>query len=127
MKFVLTITLFLIFLLPLSAQVPAPVSQDTGETIVMTDAEKSSSDSTEEKPEYLSGEKHSVTIPSAKRPKKGDGDKISELDSGDTEEDKKKRRDTIRFGLESEIEELIDELTKKEDVRYADDIYDLFQ
>ena len=127
MKFVLAITLFLIFLLPLSAQVPAPVSQDTGETIVMTDAEKSSSDSDEEKPEYLSGEKHSVTIPSAKRPKKGDGDKISELDSGDTEEDKEKRRDTIRFGLESEIEELIDELTKKEDVRYADDIYDLFQ
>ena len=70
---------------------------------------------------------HQVTVPKAKRPKKGDSEKIAELDNEDTEEDKEKRRDTIRFGLESEIIELIDELTKKEDARYADDIYDLFQ
>ena len=70
---------------------------------------------------------HQVTVPNAKRPKKGDSEKIAELDNEDTEEDKEKRRDTIRFGLESEIIELIDELTKKEDARYADDIYDLFQ
>ncbi|MBQ7158700.1 MAG: HEAT repeat domain-containing protein, partial [Treponema sp.] len=47
--------------------------------------------------------------------------------SGDTEEEKEKRRDTIRFGLESEIGDLIDELIKKADVRYVDDVYDLFQ
>ena len=68
-----------------------------------------------------------VTIPSAKRPKPADSQKVSELDGEDTDEDKEKRRDTIRFGLESEIGDLIGELTQKEDPRYAEDIYDLFQ
>ncbi len=123
------ITILLTFLmLPLMAQVPTPLSQDTGEPIEMFSAEKTPDDGGgEDKPAYLSGERHTVSIPNAKRPKKGDAEKISELDGEDTEEDKEKRRDTIRFGLESEIEELINELTKKEDPRYLDDVYDLFQ
>ena len=109
---------------------PQPVSQDTGQPIEMYSAspEEPDDNQTEENTEkVVSGEKHVVSIPSAKKPKKGDSEKISELDNEDTEEDKEKRRDTIRFGLESEIGDLIDELVKKEDVRYADDIYDLFQ
>lgn len=34
--------------------------------------------------------------------------------------------DTFKYGLEENISELIDELTKNEDVRFVDDIYDLF-
>lgn len=71
-------------------------------------------------------EPRTVTIPGAKRPKSADAEKVRELDLEDTEADKEKRHDTIRFGLESEISELLSELTKKADPRYADDIYDLF-
>lgn len=71
-------------------------------------------------------ERRTVTIPGAKRPKGADAEKARELDLEDTEADKEKRRDTIRFGLESEISDLLGELTKKADPRYADDIYDLF-
>lgn len=71
-------------------------------------------------------ERRTVTIPGAKRPKGADVEKARELDLEDTEADKEKRRDTIRFGLESEISDLLGELTKKADPRYADDIYDLF-
>ena len=69
---------------------------------------------------------HTVTIPSAKRPKTADADKVRELDGEDTEADKEKRRDTLRFGLESEISDLIGELTNKADSRYASEVYDLF-
>ncbi len=71
-------------------------------------------------------ERRTVTIPGAKRPKGADAEKARELDLEDTEADKEKRRDTIQFGLESEISDLLGELTKKADPRYADDIYDLF-
>ncbi len=44
-----------------------------------------------------------------------------------TEDYVKNSRDTFKYGLEENISELIDELTKNEDMRFADDIYDLFQ
>lgn len=71
-------------------------------------------------------EPRTVTIPGAKRPQRADAEKVRELDLEDTEADKEKRRDTIRFGLESEISDLLGELTKKADPRYADAVYDLF-
>ena len=71
-------------------------------------------------------EPRTVTIPGAKRPQRADAEKVRELDLEDTEADKEKRRDTLRFGLESEISDLLGELTKKADPRSADDVYDLF-
>ena len=112
---------------------PLPVSQDTGQPIEMHNANPDQSADTqseeegEDEEKALSGDKHTVTIPKAKKPKKGDSDKISTLDAEDTEEDREKRRDAIRFGLESEIGDLIDELAKNEDPRYAEELYDLFQ
>ena len=62
-----------------------------------------------------------------KRPKKSsaaDNDKIPEKNSGD--EYVKKTNDVFSFGLESEISEVLDELTKNEDTRFVDHIYDVF-
>ena len=66
-------------------------------------------------------------IPSKKRPKTPDSEKVRELDNADTENSREKNADTLKFGLESEITELLDTLTKNEDVRFTEDVYDLFE
>lgn len=43
-----------------------------------------------------------------------------------TEDYVQNTHDTFKYGLEENISDLIDELTKNEDVRFVDDIYDLF-
>lgn len=71
------------------------------------------------------------TIPSARRPKKPTDDQLEKTAMNDESKDNdayvKKCNDTFLYGLESEISDLIDELTKNEDMRFVDQIYDLFQ
>lgn len=67
-------------------------------------------------------------VPPAKRPQPIDSEK-AELarekdESEDTYEDHK---NTIRYGIPSEISELLDDLIKNDDPRFTDEIYDLFQ
>jgi len=65
-------------------------------------------------------------VPEAKRPKEQDKDKIAELDAND-KDGRKEHSETLRYGMEDDIYELIDKLVKDEDVRFVDDVYDLFQ
>ena len=58
------------------------------------------------------------------RPKKHDSSKNYVDRSKDYE---KKCNDILKYGLEGQITELIDELTKNQDNRFVDGIYDLFQ
>ena len=67
-------------------------------------------------------------IPAAKRPKpidKEKAEKAAEMDESDKDYENKKN--TIKYGLPSEISTLIDELIKNEDPRFAEEIYDVFQ
>lgn len=105
MKYVVMIASFLFLITPVCAQQEEASAEETPSV----------------------SEARAVTIPNAKRPRAADSDKVAELNAEDTDEDAEKRHDTIRFGLESEIGDLIGELTQKEDPRYLDDIYDLFQ
>lgn len=59
-------------------------------------------------------------IPAAKRPRAYEA-------SSDGGEYAQKTRDTLAFGIDSEITELIDELQREDDRRFAGEIYDLFQ
>lgn len=72
-----------------------------------------------------------VQIPAAKRPKKvSSDDKIASSlknSAGNTNEYIQKCQDTFMYGLEPDISKLIDELTKYEDLRFVDEIYDLFK
>lgn len=68
-----------------------------------------------------------TVIPNSKRPKTPDSEKIRDLDNADTENSREKNADTLKFGLEGEITELLDKLTKDEDVRFVEEVYDLFQ
>lgn len=62
--------------------------------------------------------------PADTRPKKHDSSKNYVDRSKDYE---KKCNDILKYGLEGQITELIDELTKNQDNRFVDGIYDLFQ
>lgn len=67
-----------------------------------------------------------VTIPSSKRPKSPDSEKVADLDNTDPEA-REKNPDIIKYGLESDISDLLDTMTKNNDVRFADNVYDLFE
>ncbi len=67
-----------------------------------------------------------VTIPDAKRPKSPDGEKVKDLDNTDPD-GRKNYPDIIKYGLEDDISELLETLTKNKDVRFENEVYDLFQ
>lgn len=69
-----------------------------------------------------------ATIPSSKRPKSMDKTKAEAAAAKDENaETDGKNRDTIKFGMASEIGDLLDNLVKNDDPRYSEEIYDLFQ
>lgn len=65
-------------------------------------------------------------VPEEKRPKTPDDERIKELDSTG-EDNREKNTETLKFGMESDILDLLDELIKNEDVRFVNEVYDLFQ
>lgn len=95
---------------PVEVQNFEPVSLDTGEEIVMKNDER-----------------EKTVIPPKKKPKKPDAERIRELDNTDTENSREKNNDTLKFGLENELTELLDKLTTDEDVRFVDEAYTLFE
>ncbi len=65
-------------------------------------------------------------VPDQKRPQKQDKDKIDKLDE-QFPDDRKTNADTLKYGMEDDIVELMDKLLKNEDVRFVDEVYDLFE
>lgn len=92
------------------------------------ESEVENDDENESKYEYVV---KPVVYPKPKRPKKiSNDDKLASSlrnTTNSSNEYIKKCQDTFKFGLETEISNLIDELTKYEDLRFVDEIYDLFQ
>lgn len=67
-------------------------------------------------------------IPAAKRPKPIDKEKAEKAaEKDDSEEDVENYRNTIKYGIPSEISDLLDKLIKNEDPRFTEEIYDVFQ
>lgn len=66
----------------------------------------------------------SVKIPK-KRPQKQDAEKIAELDE-EFPDTRKENADTLKFGMEDDIIELLNDFVKNEDIRFVDEVYDLF-
>ena len=68
------------------------------------------------------------TVPSSKRPKAIDKKKAEAAAAKDeSAEDDEKNRNTVKYGMASEIGTLLDDLIKNDDPRYTEEIYDLFQ
>jgi len=67
-------------------------------------------------------------VPAPKRPRPVDKEKAEEAAKKDeTPEDEENNRNTIKYGIPSEIGTLLDDLIKNDDPRFTDEIYDLFQ
>ena len=67
-------------------------------------------------------------VPPAKRPKPIDQEKAAAAaEKDESPEDEENNRNTIRYGLPSEIGNLLDTLLKNDDPRFTEEIYDLFQ
>lgn len=67
-------------------------------------------------------------IPSSKRPKAIDEEKAKAAAAKDeSPEDVEKNRNIIKYGMASEISDLLGDLIKNDDPRYTEEIYDLFQ
>lgn len=76
----------------------------------------------------LSGYAPALITSPARRPNKGDSEKCAARKAEDkNEEDDEKRRDTLKYGITSEVAELLTALTKNDDPRYVDEVYDMFQ
>lgn len=67
-------------------------------------------------------------IPAAKRPRPVDKEKAAAAaEKDESKDDEENFRNTIRYGIPSEISDLLDDLIKKEDPRFTEEIYDLFE
>ena len=67
-------------------------------------------------------------VPPAKRPRPIDKEKAAAAaEKDETPQDEENNRNTIRYGLPSEISSLLDTLLKNDDPRFTEEIYDLFQ
>jgi len=67
-------------------------------------------------------------VPPAKRPKEMDKEKAAKAAEKDENKDEYENNlKTIRYGIPSEIGELLDKIIENDDPRYSDEIYDLFK
>lgn len=87
---------------------------------------ETSSENLDSQSENQSETEFEVTIPSSKRPKAPDSEKAADLDNTDPEA-REKNPDIIKYGLETDISDLLETMTKNKDVRFADNVYDLFE
>lgn len=87
--------------------------------------EEFSEEPSDEKKNSLAGV---AEVPKPKRPKPIDQDKAKAAADKDENPDVvEKNQNTIKFGIPSEISNLIEELIKNDDPRFTEEIYDLFQ
>lgn len=85
-------------------------------------SEEEKAEAEEEKPKKLS------VVPPAKRPKKPNTDKIKLAEEKDTDKDTAEdKRDSLKYGIESDIIDLLKKLSDNDDPRFVEEIYDLFQ
>ncbi len=65
-------------------------------------------------------------VPPSKAPKTPDSGKVTDLDNTDPD-GREKNADILKFGLESEISDLLDKMTEKKDVRFVNEAYTLYE
>ena len=85
-------------------------------------------DSTDDTPTVVASKGGYAEVPPAKRPLPIDQEKAAAAaEKDETPKDEENNRNTIRYGLPSEIASLLDTLLKNDDPRFTEEIYDLFQ
>jgi len=92
------------------------------------DAKSTNEKSTESESEIKASKGGLAEVPAAKRPRPIDKEKAEEAARKDeSDKDEENYRNTIKYGIPSEIASLLDDLIKNDDPRFTEEIYDLFQ
>lgn len=99
------------------------VSENSSEAVEENSTDDSTENLTEEALLHKPGESK---IPAKKRPQKPDAEKIEALDE-EYPDTRKENADTLKYGMEDDIVELLNNFVKNEDVRFVDEVYDLFE
>lgn len=82
----------------------------------------------EETTEVIASAGGYAEVPAPKRPRPIDKEKAeAAAEKDETKDDEENFRSTIKYGIPSEISDLLDKLTKNEDPRFTEEIYDVFQ
>lgn len=107
------------------------VSENSSEAVEENSTDEASENSTDESTESLAEEDilhkpGESKIPAKKRPQKQDAEKIEALDE-EYPDTRKENADTLKYGMEDDIVELLNNFVKNEDVRFVDEVYDLFE
>ena len=112
-----------------SAQEETASEQEEAITEESQNEEAPSEEEEEESEEKKSNSPAGISeVPPKKRPKPIDHDKAKAAEEKDeNEEVPENNRNTIKYGLPSEITKLLDELMANEDPRFTEEIYDLFE
>lgn len=101
--------------------------QDSAENQTENSEVAESSENTENS-EEVEKKKYETVIPSAKRPKTADPEKVKLAEAKDTGKDSADdKKNALKYGIETEIIDLLKNLQDNDDPRFSDDIYDLFQ
>ncbi len=104
-------------------------SSETAEATETTDSSELSEAADEIKSSDIEATKGGISkVPDAKRPKPIDKEKAQKAaEKDESEKDFENKSNTIKYGVPSEISELIDNLIKNDDPRFSEEIYDVFQ
>lgn len=90
--------------------------------------EESQAESQNESEEVKKAESGFAEVPPPKRPKPIDSQKAEKArEKDETENDEENFKNTIKYGIPSEISELVEKLIKNDDPRFTEELYDVFQ
>lgn len=110
---------------PAQENAPQEIVIDNPEELKAGNGDSSKDKKAEEKPKIqLAGVSE---IPQAKKPKAPDAEKAKAAEKKDEKDSDQKRRDTIKYGIEPELAELVKKLIENDDPRYSAELYELFQ
>ncbi len=107
----------------LSEQNSQSLLSEQAQKIKSAESQQLAENSTDEDLLHKPGESK---IPAKKRPQKQDSEKIDALDE-EYPDTRKENADTLKYGMEDDIVELLNNFVKNEDVRFVDEVYDLFE
>lgn len=128
-KSVFFLLIFFIIFSQLSSQ---NITQDTSKLVDNVNINETNADTTnaenESQQEEITPSKPGISkIPSQKRPKKIDEEKAEKArEKDETKDDEKNFKNTIKYGIPSEISELVEKLIKNDDPRFTEELYEVF-
>lgn len=101
---------------------------DSAQNTVLLNSETTDSETQDKPDEIKSAKSGFAEIPPAKRPKPIDSEKAEKArEKDETEKDEENFKNTIKYGIPSEISELVEKLIKNDDPRFTEELYDVFQ